>query len=458
MFKPFTLIFLVFCTIGGMLLSSLFGLPLALGFLLGLTVLVLLCRRMGAAWSDLWEGMRSGAYQTKEVLWILALVGLLIPSWMASGTIPYLIDWGLSLVEPAYFLCSAFLLSSLTSTILGTSIGTLSTIGLPLMGAAAVLNLPLAMVGGALISGAMVGDRSSPLSSAHQLLAATTETDIRNQGQAMLPTTLGGVFLSCLFFYAWDLQGQLQLEGKEVLDYSFEAQFFFHPLLLLPPSVLVAMILLRVKTKYAFLISILASLAFGSYWQEIGVSEWGHYLLHGFDGSSLTILHSKGLLDMVGMIVFIACTGAFNGILESNKVIEPYIQQMMRSKSSLTRATCTTSLFGLAMNMICCNQTLPIMVTGRNLLPTWRDRFSGAQLSRVLADSTLLFAALIPWNMLAMLSAAILGIPVLAYLPYAVFLWLMPILTIALSYYYDQRWKRTQSDGGYVNEKTTAGL
>ncbi|WP_167577439.1 Na+/H+ antiporter NhaC family protein [Ammoniphilus sp. YIM 78166] len=458
MLKPLTLIFLIFCTIGGMLLSSLFGLPLALGFLLGLTVLVLLCRRMGAAWSDVWEGTRSGAYRTKEVLWILALVGLLIPSWMASGTIPYLIDWGLSLVEPAYFLCSAFLLSTLTSMALGTSIGTLSTIGLPLMGAATILDLPLAMVGGALISGAMVGDRSSPLSSAHQLLAATTETDIQKQSKAMLPTTLGGIVLSCLFFYAWDLQGQLQVEGKEVLDYSFEQQFFFHPLLMLPPLILIGMILLRIKTKYAFVASILASLIIGNYWQGVGGAEWWRYLLHGFDGSSLSILHSKGLLDMTGMIVFIACTGAFNGLLEKHRVIEPYIQQMMGNKTNLTKATCTTSLFGLVMNMLCCNQTLPIMISGRNLLPIWRVRYSGAQLSRVLSDTSLLFAALIPWNILAMLAATIMGVPVTDYLPYAPFLWLMPILTIALSYYYDLQWKRTQSKGGNANEKTIARL
>ena len=46
---------------------------------------------------------------------ILILVGMIIAAWMASGTIPAIIYWGLKLLSPQYFLLSAMLLCSMAS-------------------------------------------------------------------------------------------------------------------------------------------------------------------------------------------------------------------------------------------------------------------------------------------------------------------------------------------------------
>ena len=65
---------------------------------------------------------------------ILALVGMIIAAWLASGTIPAIIYWGLKLIAPEHFLLSAMVLCSVASIATGTSFGTMGTIGVALLG------------------------------------------------------------------------------------------------------------------------------------------------------------------------------------------------------------------------------------------------------------------------------------------------------------------------------------
>lgn len=143
----------------------------------------------------MWEGIK----HTKEVMWILALVGVVIPVWTASGTIPYMIDLGLRIVDPSFFLTFSFVLSVCISMLLGTSTGTLSSVGIPLIGLAVLLQIPLPMVAGALVSGAFVGDRTSPFSSANRLVASSTGVSVKDLFKALLPTTIGAGVSPSLF-------------------------------------------------------------------------------------------------------------------------------------------------------------------------------------------------------------------------------------------------------------------
>jgi NhaC family Na+:H+ antiporter len=59
------------------------------------------------------------------------------------------------------------------------------------------------------------------------------------------------------------------------------------------------------------------------------------------------------------------------------------------------------------------------------------------------ADAPLIFAALVPWNLLAILNATILGVPAESYLLFAVFLWSLPIYTVILSFVLDGKTKKT---------------
>jgi NhaC family Na+:H+ antiporter len=375
-----------------------------------------------------------GITRTKEVVWILVLVGIIIPAWMASGTIPYMIELGLSLVNPVYFLVSAFLMTSIISLILGTSLGSLSAVGIPLMGVASYLRIPLPLVAGALVSGAFVGDRTSPLSSANRLVAMSVGLSGRETMTALTPTTISALIVTGGYFFVADVHGNWQSLSLISSYQPFSTWFILGPWLLAPLVVLIAGLLLRFKTQYVFTGAIISSIVVGTGYQNIAPLDWLNYLFFGFNITGVAILNAKGLLAMSGLIMFIVLAGAFNGMLDSIGGIKPYIRLVLGANSSLTMATARAVLFGAAITAVACNQTLPIMLQGGSLATVWREKFSAKHLVRIVADSSVVFAGLVPWNLLAVLCASILQIRVTEYLAYAIFLWMMPLLTIFYSF------------------------
>lgn len=378
--------------------------------------------------------MGSGIVHTKEVIWILVLVGLLIPAWSASGVIPFLIDRLLVLLHPSYFLTFCFLASALIAMILGTSTGTLSAVGLPLMGAALVLDISPAVTAGALVSGAFVGDRTSPFSSAHQLVAASTSATLKEAARALMPTTLGAVAVSVAVYGGLDAYRAWFSAAAAVELPDFADRFALSPWLLVPPVLLVGSILaFRLRIRYAFLLAIGTAIGLGSLLQGVAPADWPALLWSGYTDGTAGASHGKGLADMLEVIVLIAMAGAFNGILEQSGALKPFLERLLGSRYSLPAASARTGLFGLVLGLISCTQTLPIMMSGRMVRPYWIQRYAPAALTRTVADTSLVLAALIPWNLLAVLCATILGVPTESYAVYAPFLWSLPLITILVS-------------------------
>jgi Na+:H+ antiporter, NhaC family len=436
------LTFIVFLTVLGLGTAYFFHIPLVIGFMAGLAVLIYFTKQSGFSVRFIKQSMVKGISHTKEVVWILLLVGLLIPALTASGTIPFLIDTGLQYMDPAYYLTVSFVFAAIISMILGTSMGTLSSVGIPLMGAGALLQIPMPLLAASVICGVFVGDRTSPFSSANQLVAASTGTTVRKQFRFLAPTTIMALLATLLYFIWQDQVGIWHTNGKLLEHQTYEHFFQYSRWLWVPIGILLMAMLLRFKTKYCFLLSIASSLVIGTILQGITFQAWMDYLWNGFSMVELPTLQSKGLFSMFDLIALIVMTGAFNGILEETKFIQPYLIQLFGQSSLMGAATIKTVLFGFALTLLSCTQTLPIMMTGRNILPVWSTRFRNEHLSRVVADAPLVIAALVPWNLIAILCGTIVGVPVEQYIQYAIFLWILPILTILVSFLLDYIWKK----------------
>lgn len=439
MISPKQLAISIATTILGLVAAYLLNIAFVYGFSIGLLTLIFMSFQAGLRKKVVMRSMWNGIKHTKEVMWILALVGLMIPAWTASGTIPLLIDTALSFTNPAYFLTFSFLISCVISMVLGTSTGTLSSVGIPLMGVGAILNIPPSFIAGALASGAFVGDRTSPFSSAHQLVAASTGSAVRAQYRAFMPTTIGAIAVSASFFVGLDISGDWHEANISYVAGRYEQVFQFSPWLYLPVCMLIGSILLRWKTRHGFIFSTVCALVLGWLLQGVTVDQTFEYLWSGYQSNTFAGLQTKGFIDMIELIVLIGLAGAFNGILEETRVLQPYMRKMMGSSTTLVAATWRVGVFGLGLGLVSCTQTLPIMMTGRNLLPYWESRFQRTQLARVVADTSLIFAAMIPWNMLAVVCGTILGVPVEQYVAFAPFLWLLPFMTLGWSYVVGRR-------------------
>ncbi|NYE09198.1 NhaC family Na+:H+ antiporter [Bacillus niacini] len=415
------LIYLLTITLAGVIFSVIFHFPLVIGFLPGYLVIVHLANRNNQSFKQIVQISIRGVYKTRIVILILFLVSFLLPSWYLSGTIDQMVKIALYLINPHYFYVLTFVAAMVFSMLLGTTVGTLSAIGIPILGTAVVLNLSTAVVAGALVSGAFVGDRTSPFSSANQLLAHTLELPVKKQWNAMFLTTIIAVVLSMLFYGVFDFFST----EKMIHTISFEwGELTF--LKFIPPIILLVLVLFRLSIIYAFISSVLSaaiiSLVDGGTVSEVGSAFW-----KGIEGLG------GGFLHMYELLLFLALAGAYNGLLEELNVIQPYLDKWLQRSTSLTGDTLKTFSATLLISVIAANQTLPIILTGRSFLPHWKNHYGEEELARVMGDTTMLFPGMVPWSVLAIMCSTIVGVPILEYLPYALFLWVLPLITLMVS-------------------------
>lgn len=128
--------------------------------------------RIGFSWEEVLDGMMKGILDALEAVLILMCIGMLVGTWILSGTVPTLIYYGLSVITPELFLPVAFLGTLVVGIVLG-SWGAAGTIGIAFIGIAAALDIPLGMAAGAIIAAAYVSEIASPLTDDPVLCAAT---------------------------------------------------------------------------------------------------------------------------------------------------------------------------------------------------------------------------------------------------------------------------------------------
>ncbi|MGM0632485.1 MAG: Na+/H+ antiporter NhaC family protein [Pseudomonadota bacterium] len=245
----------VLCFAGNLAVISvgLFALDVSLHILLFFCLIwtALHLRWLGHDFVAIRAMMDSGISRALPALYIFMLIGLVIASFMHSGTIAALIHYGLDLLSPGYFLAAGLVLCSLMSVATGTSWGTVGTLGVVLMGLAEAMGVPLALTAGMVVCGATFGDKLSPISDTTNLAAMSAGTSLFRHIGAMLYTTVPA-FLLCLFvFLLLGIQysdDAMPVENLRRLQDALDSSFRLQPLItLLPLAVLVVLRLFPLK-------------------------------------------------------------------------------------------------------------------------------------------------------------------------------------------------------------------
>ena len=126
----------------------------------------------GQSWTDIEASIVAGIGVALKPVLILFSVGLLIGSWIISGTVPTMIYYSLLILDPSIFYAASCVICSLIALSIGSSWTVAGTVGIALIGAAAGLGVSLEVTAGAIISGAYFGDKMSPLSETTNLAPA----------------------------------------------------------------------------------------------------------------------------------------------------------------------------------------------------------------------------------------------------------------------------------------------
>lgn len=416
-----------------------YGLDAHIPMVLGVIVASLMGLRCGFSWTNIQNGMVRGITNAIPAVIILLVVGMLIGIWILAGVVPTLIYYGLQILSPSIFLPATLIICAVISLATGTSWGTTGTIGVALMGVGAGLGIPLPIVAGAVLSGAYFGDKMSPLSDTTNMAPAMAGTDLFTHIRHMSYTTGVSFGLTLIIEIALSLKygaSEGSVERVETMLATLEANYTINPVLMLAPLVVLIVSIKKIPaipgiTVGAIVGAIFAAFIQGSSWPEILTAA-----MYGVTSDTGVpdvdnLLTRGGMNAMTYTISLTMIALMFGGVMERTnqlKVIADAILKRAQSSGSLIAATALT---GVGSNLVLCDQYMSIVMTGRTYAQAYRDRgLAPENLSRAVEDSATVTANLVPWNSGGAYQAATLGVATIAYMPFAFFCWLSPIVTI----------------------------
>jgi NhaC family Na+:H+ antiporter len=413
-----------------MLVTSVFkGVFLAYPLAAGLVVFFLVALRQGFAPMDVINMGFAGGRKSLIVVKILMLIGALIPMWMASGTVPAIVNYGLELIRPDMFILSAFLLSCAVSFLIGTSVGTSGVVGTALMVMARSGGVSLAATAGAVIAGAYFGDRISPLSSSASFVAAITGTNIYENIKNMAKTCAVAFLVSAGFYLAVSRAFPLRSVSGSLTG-LIAKEFSLNPVVLLPAAVIIIFSVFRVNVKLSMLVSIKIALILSLTLQHQSLAECLRYIVFGFSldsGSPLSSIIKGGgeiALLKTALVVFLA--SSFAGIMEGTGMLNSIEAATLKADSryKVYRNMFITSLFGSAVG---CSQTFAVTFSHMlNKKSYEKNGFDSSFAALDLENTAIMTAALIPWNIALLAPMTILGTDS-SCLPYLAYIYLLPL-------------------------------
>ena len=409
----------------------------------------------GVKWEEYDRAITQNIAGVSTALIILLVIGSLSAAWMLSGVVPTLIYYGVQIIHPQFFLLSTCLICAAISVMTGSSWTTIATIGIALMGIGRAEGFDEGWTAGAIISGAYFGDKVSPLSDTTVLAASSTGTPLFSHIRYMLFTTLPSLAVALVVFL---VAGLLHAPGTpaEMMAFTSTLAERFHISLwvLVVPALTGLMIARKVPSIITlFLSTMLAAVCMLLFQPEIvreiageGMSE-ADTLLKGTLLSLCTstgletgndvlneLVATRGMAGMLGTVWLILCAMCLGGAMSASGMLESITSLFVRLAGRLSTMVASTVGCGLFLNLATADQYISIILTGNIFRDIYRQNgYETRLLSRTTEDAVTVTSVLIPWNTCGMTQATILNVSTFAYLPYCVFNYVSPLMSILVA-------------------------
>ncbi len=437
-----------------------------IALLLSAAVAGLLARAFGFSFSDSIAGITHSIQAALPAILILLVIGALSATWMLSGIVPAMIYYGLMILDPAYFLVAAVVISAVVSLATGSSWSTIATVGVALIGIADVLDISVAMSAGAIISGAYFGDKISPLSDTTNLAAAMAGTPIFTHIRHMLWTTVPSIAITLLLFAFLspsDTAATLYVDQSSALSDALAQKFALTPWLFLVPLAVLLMVAFKINALVSLIVGTLLGGVFALIFQpdlvqEIALGQAaetsnasGSYLAQAYQALMSTmgngfsvdsdnpaladLIRSSGMAGMLNTVWLIISAMCFGGVMEASGMLRALTGPLIaaaKSEGGLIGSTVATCCF---FNVTASDQYLAIVVPGRMFRQAYSDRgLAPENLSRTLEDSATVTSVLVPWNTCGATQAVVLGVSGYAFAFYCFFNLISPLMTLLFAY------------------------
>ena len=442
-------------TLAGLIAGSLalFGLdaldgPIQVALLLCCAVAALIAMKNGHSFAAVQEAARVRSRRSRAPIFILLAVGALIGVWNLSGTIPTLVYYGIQVLSPGWYYAATALICAVVALSIGSSWTTAATIGVGLVGIAALIGVSPAITAGAVISGAYLGDKMSPLSETTILTAQIVEVDVYEHIKRQVWTSVPAFLIAFVVFLVLGTGPDTVTDAETTSDLDKLNEIFnITPLALLPwccssscrsgrcrrrwrcsrrrssPGVLGAFLQPDVYADFVA--------GSGNVVVESVKAVWSA-MANGFSIDSgiadIDRLLSRGGMDSMLLTIWLIMGAVtFGAMLEEFGLINRLVDPMIAAAKSTGRLFLTVFACAFGLNIIAGDQYIALVLPTRIFRAEFAKRgLAPTNLSRLGADSGTVTSPLVPWNSCGAFMGAMLGVSTLLYLPFGVFCFASP--------------------------------
>ena len=398
---------------------------------------------LGYSWEDIEEYALKGIGRVNQTVIVMILIGMLIGVWISAGSVQTMLYYGINLIHPKLFLPIAFIICIITSLVTGTSWGTAGTMGIALIGIAQGLGIPAPMAAGAIISGALVGDKLSPLSDTTLLAAATSRVKLFDHILSLCYVTLPVSIISIIVYSILGFKyghGEMNLASVQILSESLKSSCNIGVLMLVPLLFVLILSAMKKPTIPVFAGGLVIGCIWAVLFQNIPLTDVIGSAVGGFKSATGNadidkLLSRGGALSMAETIFLCIGAGMFSGVFERTGVLSRLMDQLRKIVKSVGGLVFSVTLTGIALMFggagQSCTLSLPAIAFG--------DAFEDMDvhpgvLSRSLECTGTVLGSIVPWDASAILYSGLFGVSVAQYLPFNLVAILSPVIAVLTAY------------------------
>ncbi|TXJ41222.1 Na+/H+ antiporter NhaC [Brachyspira pilosicoli] len=430
---------LVFILVGVLIGTVHYGISIEFLLILDTVICCIIAFAAGYKWEEMEKAFVKKIADTWLGVLILILIGAIVGTWIYSGAVPMLIYYGIKWINPSFIPFTAFVVTAFVAIFTGTSWGAAATSGVAFIGVAHATGVPLPLIAGAIISGAYVGDKNSPISDTTVLSAMGSGAQLIDHIKSMLIVTIPSVIISSIIFIALGFTASSNIdistvkETKEILD-SLDSMFNFNILLLLPAVVVFVGSFKGLSPIITMFLGSFLALILGAIFQDFGFLNSIKAFVSGFNVSMSNLpadqipanlnnlLNRGGMVNMMPTVLFLITALTFGSMLQLIGTLQTILDLLLKVIKGVKSLMIVTWFTTLVVNSSVNSTQFTFLTLG----PIFQDiykkyKLHPSALSRTMEEGGTLTEPIVPWTVTGVYMASTLGVATLQYLPYSFF-------------------------------------
>lgn len=412
---------------------------IALGICLGLSCVFALF--LGYSWSRIEEMILSGLKSGLLAMVINLMIGMLIAAWCAAGVVPYMIDVGLKIVSPRFFLPTTCLICCILSVCCGSSWTTAGTVGLALFGIGVTMGIPPAMIVGPILTGAYFGDKLSPISESTNCAAAAAETPLMEHVHSMVYVIVPSTALAIVIYgvMGWKYgASSIDTSALTELSATLNATFWMNPLLLLPLLLLGFCIYRRMSAVssmgLAIAVGVLLALTQGFDFTQISAALYSGLKLDTGVKAVDSMLGKGGLSSMTGVITTIIMGMPLGGVLRDTDTLKTIVYHFNNFIKSVGNVVLGSVLSVMSLSWLTGNTYGAYILTSAAFGSNYDDLGLHRKVLSRACEMGVVVLCLAPWTTGGVYMSNLFGMSTFEYAPFYIWGYIVPMMTIVCGY------------------------